>query len=179
MRHLTMLAALAACGAMLALAPARAAPAALHADQTVAIDAPPARVWSIVRNFADLTWHPAVKNSTATDGNKPGSVRTLDLGGPKLTEELVVYDPKGMLYTYRITDDPANVKVLPVTEYVSTISVRPGTDKGSVVEWQGTFMRADHSDAPAPGQDDAAAVKAISGVYAGGLAHLKEVAEAH
>ncbi len=132
----------------------------------------------MVRNFSDLTWHPAIKASTATQGNTPGSVRTLDLGGPKLVEQLVAYDAPDMQYTYRITDNPANVKVLPVTSYVSTISVRPDPGRGSIVDWRGTFMRADPSSTPQAGMDDAAAVKSISGVYGGGLAHLKTEAEA-
>ena len=178
-RNSVIVAALSAAGLVSSLGAARADTAApLHIDQRVAIDAKPAKVWSIVHNFSDLTWHPVIKSSSATQGNTPGSVRTLDLGGPKLVEQLASYDAAKMSYTYRITNDPANVKVLPVTNYVSTITVLPGPNNTSVAEWQGTFTRADPSASPAAGQDDAAALKAINGVYAGGLAHLKTLAEA-
>ena len=152
--------------------------APLHLDRTVAIDAPPAKVWSMIGHFAGMTWHPAIKASSATQGDTPGSVRTLDLGGPRLVEQLAAYDAAKMTYTYTITDLPANTQVLPVTAYTSTISVRPGPNATSVVDWQGTFRRLDPSATPQSGQDDAAALKAIDGVYSGGLAQLKKAAEA-
>ena len=65
---------------------AASAQAVLHETNVVKIAAPPAKVWAIVQNFSDLTWVPVVKSSTATEGNNVGSVRTLDLGGPKLVE---------------------------------------------------------------------------------------------
>jgi hypothetical protein len=67
---------------------AQAASPELKVTQSVEIAAPPAKVWGIIKNFEDLTWHPAIKASSATDGSKVGSVRTLDLGGPKLVERL-------------------------------------------------------------------------------------------
>ncbi len=105
-------------------------------------------------------------------------MRTLDLGGPKLIEQLTKYKPALMSYSYKITDDPANVKTLPVTKYRSTISVKK-SGTGSVVTWRGWFLRGDPSDTPAAGLDDAAAIKAVKGVYRGGLDKLKATAEAH
>ena len=87
-------------------------------------------------------------------------------------EELKSYDASAMTYTYVITSDPANVKVLPVTDYTSTISVKPSA-AGSLVTWTGTFKRADPSDAPAANMDDKTATGAISGVYGAGLDGLK------
>lgn len=164
-----------------ALAPGAARAAGLPQHSVVRIehiDAPPAKVWAIIKNFPDLTWHPAIKTSSATEGNTPGSVRTLDLGGPKLIEQLVRYDDAHMTYTYKITEDPANVKTLPVSHYTSTITVKPGPHGSSVVTWRGTFERGDPAATPAAGEDDAAAVKAVTGVYTGGLANLKKLAEA-
>ena len=54
-----------------------------------------------------MSWHPAVKSDTATNGNTVGSVRTLDLGGPKLIESLTKYDATKLRYSYRITDADA------------------------------------------------------------------------
>jgi hypothetical protein len=144
----------------------------LHQTRTLEIAAPPAQVWAVIENFADLTWHPAIKASTATMGNTIGSVRTLDLGGPKLQERLTAYDVGAMTYTYVITDDPANLKTMPVTEYTSTIVVQPSAS-GSLATWSGTFRRVDPSHTPAAGQDDKTALDAIAGVYDGGLAALQ------
>lgn len=157
-------------------APAQAASPELKATQSVEIAAPPAKVWGIIKNFEDLTWHPAAKASSATDGSKVGSVRTLDLGGPKLVERLTQYNDAKMSYTYAITDDPNNVKVLPVTGYLSTITVTKA-GHGSKVVWSGHFHRADPAAKPAAGQDDATAIKAVTGIYRGGLDALKTKAE--
>ncbi len=145
--------------------------------ESVSIDAPPAKVWGIIQNFGDMSWHPAVKSDTATNGNTVGSVRTLDLGGPKLIESLTKYDATKLRYSYRITDDPNNVKTLPVTKYSSSLSVKKGAKGSTTVTWTGRFLRADPSPTPAAGQDDESAVKAVTGVYRGGLDNLKKLAE--
>ncbi len=168
----TALLGLAVIGAVALTGVARAAAPVLHETKTVEIAAPPAKVWGVIEQFSDLTWVPPVKSSSATQGNTIGSVRTLDLGGPRLMEQLKAYDAKAMTYTYVITSDPANVKVLPVTDYTSTITVKPSA-AGSLVTWTGAFKRADQGDAPAAGMDDKTATGAISGVYEAGLGGLK------
>ncbi len=146
------------------------APATLQVDRQVAIDAPPAKIWSMIGRFGDLTWHPLVTDCGATQGNREGSVRTLVLGGATLVEQLAAYDAVHMTYTYRMLDMPANRRVLPVTGYVATISVRRGPNRTSVVDWRGSFQRT--------GRDDAAALHAVDGEYRSGLAGLKAAAEA-
>jgi len=168
----TALLGLAVIGAVALTGVARAAAPVLHETKTVEIAAPPAKVWGVIEQFSDLTWVPPVKSSSATQGNTIGSVRTLDLGGPRLMEQLKAYDAKAMTYTYVITSDPANVKVLPVTDYTSTITAKPSA-AGSLVTWTGAFKRADQGDAPAAGMDDKTATGAISGVYEAGLGGLK------
>lgn len=159
-------------GAIASTGVAHAAAPVLHETKTVEIAAPPSKVWGMIEQFSDLTWVPPVKSSSATQGNAVGSVRTLDLGGPRLMEKLKAYDAKAMTYTYVITNDPANVKTLPVTDYTSTITVKPSA-AGSLVTWTGTFKRADQGDAPAAGMDDKTATGAIGGVYEAGLGGLK------
>lgn len=159
-------------GAVVAVTAAHAAAPVLHETKAVEIAAPPAKVWGIIGQFSDLTWVPPVKTSTANEGNTVGSVRTLDLGGPRLIEQLKAYDAKAMTYTYTITNDPANVKTLPVTDYTSTITVQPSAT-GSLVTWTAAFKRADQGDAPAANMDDKAATGAIGGVYEAGLGGLK------
>ena len=149
-----------------------------HVTESVTIAAPPAKVWSIIQNWNDWSWHPAIKQDSAPDGNAVGTVRTLDLGGPKLTETLTRYDAGKMSYSYKINEDPANVKTLPVTHYTSTITVKPGPNNDSVVVWRGRFHRADPSATPAADMNDETATKAVTGVYRAGLDNLKKLAEA-
>ena len=92
-------------------------------------------------------------------------------------EQLVSYDPAKHSYTYKITDDAANKKTLPVSGYRSVITVMPGSGSGTKVTWTGSFERADTGASPASGMDDASAKKSVAGVYKVGLDNLKKKAE--
>ncbi|MGQ9366458.1 SRPBCC family protein [Azospirillum sp. ST 5-10] len=145
--------------------------------KTVAVAAPPDKVWALIGDFGDMQrWHPVVEKTEATDGNNPGSVRVLTLkGGPTITEKLEKYEPEKMTYFYRITD--VNIDVLPVTNYSSWLSVRPGDGGGSVVEWKGAFYRGYPNNDPPEKYSDEAARNAVAGVYEAGLANVKALAE--
>jgi hypothetical protein len=69
------------------------------------------------------------------------------------------------------------VKVLPVTNYSSTITVTPAEGGKSTVEWRGAFYRGYPNNDPPPELNDEAAVKAVSGVYRAGLDALKTKVE--
>ncbi len=142
--------------------------------ETVAIEAPAAKVWALIKNFDGLKdWHPAVAESPSDKGNEVGAVRKLKLkGGGALEESLESYDDAGMKYSYRAKDGGA----LPVSNYTSTISVSDDGGKAKV-EWRGAFYRGFPNNDPPPDQNDEAAVKAVTGVYQSGLANLKKLAE--
>ena len=142
---------------------------ATEVKETVTTSAPPAKVMAIIGRFdAIATWLPGVESSPADKGNDAGSVRVITLkapGSPTVTERLTVATLTGYEYTISKVDP----KVLPVAEYSSTLNVAPdGT--GSAITWQGTFK-------PAGGADDAAAGKAVSGLYRAGLDNIKALAE--
>lgn len=178
LKHLLLGALFGLAGLLVPLVPAGATDLPKHTVQrSITIAAPPAKVWNIIQNFGDLTWFSAVKTSNADKANTPGSVRHLDLGGPVLIERLEKYNAAKMTYTYRITDDPGNVKVVPVSHYRSTITVKPAKGGGSTVIWVGHFSRGSADANPPAGMDDAAAIKAVTGIYEGALADLKKKAE--
>lgn len=144
--------------------------------EAVEIQAPAAKVWDLVGDFAAgwPKWHPAIEGSTGDGGNTIGSLRHLAIkGGKSLDEELESYDAAAMLLKYRIKSGDA----LPVTNYSSTISVSSiGADKCRV-EWRGAFYRGYPNNDPPPDRNDEAAIAAVTGVYKTGLANLKIVAE--
>ncbi len=156
---------LAAC-ALVALSTAATA---AEVTETVDTTASPKTVWKLVGAFDGIVnWLPGVVSSPADKGNKVGSVRTLTLkapGDPTVVETLTAH--KGHSYSYKI--DKVDPKVLPVTGYTSTISVTK-TPTGSTVTWHGDFT-------PAGGADEAAADKAVSGLYRSGLDNIKTLAE--
>ncbi len=147
--------------------------------EKIEINAPPDKVWAVIGNFQDMSWHPAVKKTTGEGGNTPDSAkRELDLGGGAMIDEgLYKYDAEKHSYSYRI--DKVDVKVLPVNNYSSTLDVVPAADgKKSVVEWHGAFYRGYPNNDPPPELSDEAAIKAVTAVYKAGLEALKKKVEA-
>ena len=140
--------------------------------KTITINVPPAKIWAVIKNFEDLTWHPAVEKSTGQGGNTLDATRTLTLKGGGIIEEILYkYSEEKMSYSYRITK--VDVKVLPVTNYSSHLTVKPGEGGTAVVEWKGAFYRGYPNNDPPPDLNDEAAIKAVTGVYEAGLNALK------
>src|SRR5512135_668362 len=71
---------------------------------TVTIDAPAAKVWDVIKNYDDMSWHPAIKSVKGDGTNNKGAIRTLTLANGTITEELKAYDAAKMNYKYKITD---------------------------------------------------------------------------
>lgn len=136
----------------------------LKVSKQTEVNASPATVWKMIGDFNHLdVWHPVVIASTlsGTD-NKSGAVRVLTLGnGANITEKLVAYSGSNMAYTYAITESP-----LPVSDYVSTISVSQGSEGKSIVSWSSTFNAKD--------AEDSKAIETISGIYDAGLNNLSK-----
>ena len=148
----------------------------LTVKESVEINAPAAKVWEKIQNFNDLgAWHPAVAKTEITSGanNKKGAVRQLTLqDGGKINEKLLAHNAKKMSFKYSIIDG-----VLPVSNYVSSVTVKEESANKTTVVWNGDFKRKDLSSNPAKDQDDEAATKTITSVYRGGLDNLKKISE--
>jgi len=148
----------------------------LSVSEKIVINAPADVVWGKVKNFGDLgAWHPAVAKTEiiGKKNNVKGAVRLLTLqDGGTIKEKLLFYNEKGMTYKYQILEG-----VLPVSSYVSWITVKGSKTGATTVVWKSTFKRKDTSANPAEGQDDATAVKTITSVYKGGLENLKKISE--
>lgn len=148
----------------------------LSVNEQVTINASADKVWEKVSNFNDLgAWHPAVKSTEIISGtnNNVGAERLLTLQDDgTIKEKLLGYNSKAKTFKYSIIEG-----VLPVSSYVSSLSVKPSGNNKSVVTWKGNFKRKDLTATPAEGQDDATATKVISSVYRGGLDNLKKISE--
>ncbi|WP_150048318.1 MULTISPECIES: SRPBCC family protein [Methylomonas] len=154
---------------------------------TITIDAPAAKVWDVIKNYDDMSWHPGIKSVKADAGNNKGSVRVLTLADGTITEELKAYDDAKMSYKYKITDMSSTgtikhagqdeaLPVLPVGNYAAEISV---ADKGgkAEVEWVATYYRAYVNNNPPAELNEEAADKAVTDVLTTGLeAIAKKVA---
>lgn len=141
----------------------------------IEINAPADKVWAVVGNFQDLNWHPAVAKTEGEGGNDKGAKRTLTLeGGGVIHEQLILSDPEKMMVKYEITD--VDVKVLPVNNYSSRITVKANGDTTTVI-WWGAFYRGFMNNDPPPELNEEAAVKAVTGIYTTGLEALKKKLE--
>ena len=142
----------------------------LHVKKSVKIDASAATVWAKVADFGDLgAWHPAVAKTEIVEGtdNTVGAKRVLTLqDGGKINETLTAYSVNKKTLSYIITES-----VLPVSDYKSTLSVKPAGKGKSVVTWVASFKHKD-------GSDDKTATDTINGVFDGGLGNLKKILEA-
>ena len=145
--------------------------------ETVEINASADKVWAVIGNFQSLNWHPAVEKTEGEGGNTAGAKRTLTLdGGAQIFEELFKYDAAARLMKYGITK--VDVKVLPINNYSSVLSVEEIDGGKSKVIWKGAFYRGYMNNDPPEDLNDAAAIKAVKGVYRGGLDELKKKLEA-
>lgn len=167
-------------GAVLAVAPATAhGPTPQKVEETVTIAASPKVVWDAVKNFDSLAkWHPLVASSAGRGGNGQNAERDVVLkSGGQLTDSLDEYLDSEMSYSYRLARP--NIDAFPVSFYSATLSVRPGANGGSDVEWDGRFYRADTGNFPAENQNDEAAIAAMTHFFHEGLQGLKTKLEAH
>ncbi len=154
------------------LAPAIAlahGPTRQKADEAIEIAAPPDKVWAVVKDFGGAhKWVPGI-----VDTSLNGTTRILKLdGGAQVVEELEAIDDASMSLRFRMKD-PGPV---PVNNFSAQISVS-ANGNGSVVRWRGAFYRAYLNNDPPPEQNDEAAVKAVTGIFKGGLEKLKKVVE--
>jgi hypothetical protein len=144
--------------------------------ESIEINAPQAKVWAAIGNFQDMSWLAGVAKTEGQKGNEIGATRRLTLAsGGTVDEELYKYEPEMLSYSYRIT--AVDVKVLPVTNYSSTLTVSPAPDGKAKLEWAGAFYRGHPNNDPPPELNDEAAVKAVSGLYRAGLEALKKKIE--
>lgn len=147
--------------------------------QTVDVARTPDQLWALVGDFDSIArWHPLIASSPADHGNDIGSKRTITLkteGEPHFVEELAKYDAASHSYMYRI--EKVDPKVLPVTNYSAWFEVSDGPAGGSTVEWRAAFYRGYPLNDPPPDMNDAASVKAVTGVLRAGLDSIKLIAE--
>ena len=157
--------------------------------ETTTIDAQPEAVWDVIKDFGDMSWLPGVENTTVEGGNEKGATRVLTFkDGGTINEELKKYNAKKMSYAYKITDmstvktiehlgKEEPIKVLPVTTYSASITVK-AKDGGSEVVWKAAFYRGYMNNNPPEELNEEAANSAVKAVLQAGLENLKKIAEA-
>jgi carbon monoxide dehydrogenase subunit G len=157
-------------------------------EEQITINAPADKVWAIIKNYDDMSWHLDIVNTTSEGGNKKGATRVLTLkDGGTITEEMKKYDDAKMSYSYKITGMSTaktithagveeKVPVLPVDNYSASIEVEAKGDT-SVVSWTAGYYRAYTNNNPPAEMNETTANAAVSAVLKTGLINLKTLAE--
>ncbi|MDY8109027.1 SRPBCC family protein [Fulvimarina sp. 2208YS6-2-32] len=147
-------------------------------SESIEINAAPDKVWAVLGEFSDMSWHPQVTSVKATDGNNKGSIRTITYAsGETMEEELSRYDADKMRFGTFIGQ--TNIKVIPATNYSSNVSVKPGDAEGtSEVTWSAAFYRGYPNNDPPAELNDEAAVTGVGTYITEGLDGLKKAVEA-
>ncbi len=163
-------------------------PVRQKAEEQITINAPADKVWAIIKNFGDMSWHPDIFNTSSEGGNNKGATRVLTLkDGGTIKEEMKKYDEAKMSYAYKITEMSTaktithagveeKVPVLPVDNYSASIEVEAKGDT-SVVNWTAGYYRAYTNNNPPAEMNEEAANAAVSAVLKTGLINLKALAE--
>ena len=142
---------------------------------TIEINAPADKVWAVVGNYKDMSWHADIAKSEADGEEAEKSKRTLSFkSGAVFTDSLLTLDPAQKKIEFMT--DKEDLKTLPIEGYTSVITVKGEGDK-STVEWKGAFYRGYMNNDPPPELSDEAAIKAISAYQRRGLDSLKAVVE--
>lgn len=149
-------------------------------EKTITINAAPAKVWGIVKDFAHPeVWRTSIVSTKVVNKNDengtPGTYRNLTMkDGSTLEEHLQGADDADMKFKYEITNG-----VVPMKDYYSYIVVAAGPTAGqSTVTWTARFYRKYSLNPPIPpGQDDESAIKFVNTFVDADFAGLKKAAE--
>lgn len=138
-------------------------------DQTVLLNAASDAVWKALSEPCVIAaWHPQVAECKAEGQLK----RTLTLkNGGSITEEVDEMLAGEMSISYRLGSN-SEVKALPVSSLTGRIKVKAEGDKASVV-WIARYYRADTTNEPPQGLDDAAAQMSVNSYVREGLIGLE------
>ncbi len=163
-------------GVLIALLPTLAlshGPSRKKEVTTIEINAPADKVWEVVGNYRDMSWHPAIAKTEADAGDYAPEKTKRKLtfkNGAIFTDTLTRYEPATKTIAFLTNDE--DLKTLPVEGYSSTFTVAGEGDK-SKVEWKGAFYRGYMNNDPPPELSDEAATKAIIAFQKEGLEALK------
>ena len=159
---------------MMPIAPGALAhgPTPQSVEESVTIAASAAAVWMVVKDFANLDWHPLVAACAGKDGERTVTLKS----GGTLVESLDEYQAGKRSYSYRLMRE--DIEAFPVSSYSATLVVASTGAATSEVTWSSHFYRGDTTNEPSDKLDDAAAFAAMKNFFSTGLRGLKEKAEA-
>ena len=134
--------------------------------QSIVINAPVDKVWSVLRNFHDLSWTSGV----ATSCTAVGDLKSDQLGARRVInnvfhETLVELSDCDRTLKYRIDDGPSPISKDEVKNYIGIVHAIPITDQDTTfVEWSSSWEQ---------NENDATVCEFCHGIYVALLGALK------
>lgn len=151
-------------------------PTPQKADEKIVIDAPIEKIWSVIKEFDQISkWHPDVTSSKGDGKNISDGVRSMTLlNGGVIEESLDYYSETDHEYNYRLKGE--NTAVFPISSHTSSIQLIAQGDK-TLVKWKSRFYRGDTGNSPSKKLNDKSAVEVMKLFIQNGLKGLKETIE--
>ncbi len=143
----------------------RAAAATVHAERTLQLDVPAARVWELIGGFDAMPrLHPAVLACELAREEATGAtLRRIRLkDGGLIVNRLEEVNEAARFYRYSIVESP-----FPVSDYECRLAVRENGPGACIVEWTSNFTPS--------GIAAAEAARLFEGMFDEGLESLKRV----
>ena len=109
--------------------------------EKVIIDAKPEKVWNLISNFEDFSWHSDLKK-IESNGNMVGSKRELTFSNNiTISQSLEKLNAEKKMISWRIID--TNNDILPVNSYSATLTVTKNDENPnkSVLVFKAAFYR--------------------------------------
>tara|TARA_A100001011_G_scaffold383812_1_gene455555 strand:+ start:702 stop:1211 length:510 start_codon:yes stop_codon:yes gene_type:complete len=134
--------------------------------ETIEIKSTSVEVWRMIKNLDSAeVWH-AEYSSLSSDNGMKKFISKRD--GSNGLIEILSSNNDRMKFKYRLKN-PASI---PVNNYSAQVSVTSNGDD-SKVTFKGAFYRKYVNNDPPPGEDDDAAIRAITEIYKNSLKQLK------
>ena len=134
--------------------------------ESIEIKTPASVLWKMVRNLESAEkWH---SEYSSLSSKKEFLEYTSKRDGSKGLIEILSSNDESMKFKYRLK----NPGSIPVNNYSANVSVKQVGNSSSVT-FKGAFYRKYVNNDPPPGEDDEAAIKAITEIYRNSLKTLK------
>lgn len=140
---------------------------------TLEVNAPADKVWALLSNYADMTWHPDIEKSEMTGEMKPDVAKRklVFKNGAVFEDGLLDYEPEKMMIAYMTSK--VDLKTLPVDGFKSQFNVKDEGGGKTTITWLAAFYRGYPNNDPPPELSDNAAIAAVSAFQKRGMDALK------
>lgn len=111
---------------------------------SIVVDAPADQVWSILRDFNDMSWAEGIVESVTSENGKSGTeVGAVRMINGAIRETLQSFDDEARCFSYSIDDGPEVFSSDMLEGYIGQARVSPITATGqSFVEWSSDWQHS-------------------------------------